>query len=432
MPRPTLADAAPVILRPTREERLRVVRRRLGVLLAAYVCALQLAAALEATTFAWPLRARFEWAPSLATLALAALRGIPLGYFLAFAVRGRTVLKASLAAGAGLGTALELCALLGARPVTLAAIACVGIGGVVGALAFLLLARRLRARASNDALLLAPDLPLVGGAYVAAPLLWLTASAASAFDANGPRWGLILLTLYGASLVGSARASRGPAGGGTLAHGLAAALWSLVGLAPMVSSAPMAVAALAVSAGVFAALHPMLLGARGRERRVEGPALRRALPLLGLYLALAALAPMAAARAGQPGAWATWAVLAASLPAGGWCELAAAMTVTGYALTELQGRRIDEGLTPWRVAAPWVAAVAVAAAALRVCAEVPEPSLMLAARFAAGAFLCMAAARGGAGLYELQRRHARAHAIEAGVRGVSAKRARGTVAGSVA
>jgi len=297
------------------------------------------------------------------------------------------------------------------------------VSAVVGAVAFLLLARRLRAAAANDAVLLAPDLPLVGGAYVAAPLLWLSATSAAALDETGPRWALVLLVVYGASMIGSARASRGPAGGGLVAHAGAAASWAAIGLAPFAPIAPRQVALLVLCASAFAAMHPLLLGARGRERRVEVPALRRALPLLTLYFVLTALAPLAAARAGQPGAWATWAVLAASLPPGGWCELAAAMAVIGYALTELLGRREDTGLTSWRVVGPLVATLGAVATALRLSAGVHGSVAAVVARCVAGWLLCVAAARAGAGLYDLQRRHARAHASQGpGVRALSLRR----------
>jgi hypothetical protein len=422
MPRPLRADffarrpatAEPVsrvVLRPRRDARLRVTRRRLGMLLAAYAAAMQLAAEIESVAVQWPMHPYFEWGTP-ASIAVAMLRGVPLGYFLAFGMRRRGALAASLWAGGALGVLLELCSVAGDRPVEPLAIVATALSAGVGAISFLMLARRLRASATNDAVLLAPDLPLVGGAYVAAPLLWLRSASGAELDALGPRWGLVLLALYGASLIGSARASRGPAGGGLAAHALAAAAWATVGLAPLAPAAPGPVALLVLVAAVFAALHPLLLGARGRDRRVEVPALRRALPMLALYFALAALAPLAAARAGQPGAWPTWAVIAASIPAGGWLDLAATMTVVGYALTELLGRREDTGLTSWRTVGPLVTVLGAAAAALRVWAAPHGTAVGLGTRFVVGLLLCTGAARAGAWIYQMQRRHARAHKLE--------------------
>ena len=405
------------ILRPKRADRLVALRRRLGLLLVLYAIALQFTAAVEVTSWHWRPHPEVRWTLSIAVLALMVLRGLPLGYFLGFGLRRRGAFGASALAGLGLGAGLALCDVVGERPIEPLGVAVLVVSAAAGAVGFLVLARRLRARATNDAALLAPDLPLVGGAYVSAPLLWLASASAARFDGMGERWGLVALSLYGASLIGSSRASRGPASGGPLAHGAAAAVWCAVGLAPLVSVAPMQVVALAAAAGAFATLHPLLLGMRGRDRRVEGPALRRALPLFVLYLVLAGVAPLAAMRAGRPGTWPTWAVVAASVPAGSWAELAAAMAVLGYAVTELRGRRDERSAIPWRAAAPWLAAVAAVVAVLRAVAAVPATPIGIGVRVIGGWMLCMIAARAGAGLYELQRRHARAHAIEgAGVR----------------
>jgi hypothetical protein len=61
---------------------------------------------------------------------------------------------------------------------------------------------------------------------------------------------------------------------------------------------------------------------------------------------------------------------------------------------------------------PLAAVLGAGAAALRVWAAPHGTAVGLGVRFAAGLLLCTGAARAGAWIYQLQRRHARAHKSE--------------------
>jgi hypothetical protein len=402
------------VLVPESEHRLRAVRRRLGALLALYWAGLAIAAAVEQTAWHWAPHLDVAWAPGYRALATAILGGAPLGYFLAFGIRRRDAIGSAVLAGLALGLVLEGAAWVDERAVAPLAIVARAASAAAGAIAFLLIAARLRARARNDAPVLAPDLPLVGGAYVAAPLVWLASTNAAPNAAHTVPLALVPVVLFGATLIGSARASRGAAGGRLAAYGLAAAAWCLCGVAPLIPSAPATAGALVALAAGFALLHPILLGIGARDRRVEGPALRRALPLHGLYLLLASLGPLAAHLGGRAGHSDIWAVLQAAVPAWSWTEQAAALVTFGYAVAELRGRREERRGPAWRAVLPWALAAAVATTALRVAAAPTTSAWALVARAAASVALGVLAGRAGFGLYELQRRHARAHAIEGG------------------
>lgn len=327
------------MLVPQTNEPVRALRVRLGLLLALYCVGLQLAAVVEQNPWPWPLHPALAWPMSPAELAFAMIRGLPVGYFVGFALRRRGALLHALGAGAAFGVALQLLAIAADRAVRPLVPVGVALGAALGAATFVAVSARLRARAASDAVLLAPDLPLIGGAYVAAPLLWLASTAAVRAGLHEPPWTLLLLALYGASLIGSARASRGPAGGSLPAYIVATAVWSFACVAPFAAAAPARVAAVVAVAALFATLHPIVLGVRARERRMEVPALRRALPLLALYLLLAAIAPLAARFAGAPGRWESWAALAAAVPAAGWTQQLAGIATLGYALADPRAAR---------------------------------------------------------------------------------------------
>jgi hypothetical protein len=215
-----------------------------------------------------------------------------------------------------------------------------------------------------------------------------------------------------------------------LAHGAAASAWSLVGLAPLAAVAPWTAVVLGAVAGVFAAVHPILLGATAVDRRIEGPAVRRVLPLLATYMALAAVAPIAGANAGRIGAWPTWASLAVVAPVGGWAQQMSANLVLGYALAELRGRRAEGARRSWRAARPWLVLSALLTSVPRAVIASPNDTFVRLCLAVGGAALLVVAGAAGVGLYDLQRRYARAHCRDLGaVRGVARERMRGATPG---
>src|SRR5438128_415747 len=125
-PRLDAAARAPTVLYPTREEHLRAVRRQLGSLLAGYAVFLQVAAALERLAWQWPPHLAVAWALSPAELVATLVRGLPVGYFVAFGLRRRGALKRSAMLGGALGVSLEMCVLASGesvRPLTVGLIA---------------------------------------------------------------------------------------------------------------------------------------------------------------------------------------------------------------------------------------------------------------------------------------------------------------------
>jgi hypothetical protein len=420
-------NVAPVespVLLPNSEQRLRTVRRRLGALLALYWSCLAIAIAVERGQWRWATELSVAWPLPPGEAIVAVLGGAPLGYFLAFARRSTRTIPASVAVGGAFAALLAIVRGLGGAQLYPLAIALGAVSAGAGAMGFLSVARRLRARAINDASVLAPDLPLVGGVYLTAPVAWLAAGNVATAGNAGAMWPILPLILYGATLLGSARASRGAAGGHVAVTAFATALWALCATAPLLAVAPALTAAVVAGAALFAAMHPALLGMAARDRRVEGPALRRALPLLALYLALAALSPLAAARAGRVGAWDVWASVHAASTVWSWAEQAAALVVVGYAGAELGGRREERGGPAWRRVAPWLAGIAALVAIPRTAA-IGGPVERVVSTLALGTALGLVAARAGCWLYDLHRRHARAHAREGeGIRAISPLRPR--------
>lgn len=399
--------------------RLRATRRALGMALAAYVIALQTIVAWGGGSWHWPIHPHVEWAAPIDVLGLALLQTAPVGYFLAFGLRrARTIALATVLGAAAVGLHVIL-GLWGPARVHVSTTVAGGLGAGFGAAVFLAVAARSRRRARNDAIVIAPDLPLVGGVYLLTPLLWLTAARAASDPTPGHAWPLMLVGLYGASLLASAYASRGPAGGGSLTHAAIAASWFTAGSAPIVVVAPQTAAWCVAGVGVFAALHRPALGMSARERRIEAPAVRRALPLFATFLAIFAIAPLAHALAGRMDSSLLWAALAADAVPGRGVDYAAAAVALGYAAAELRGRDEIAAEWSWRVVGPWVVAIVAILAGARAIPEAGLP-VRCAWTFVQTLLIGTAAARLGITLYSLQRSHARAHGSAA--RGVRTRR----------
>ena len=267
------------------------------------------------------------------------------------------------------------------------------IANALGASLGAALTLRLRRRLDPAALVgrLALQLPLVGLVYLLVPLGWLRALTAGAAPARA--WALLMLGLFGASVLGAVqRRYLGP-GGVASPRGMAlvAGTWFFVLAGPALGVAPALVAGGTLFVAAFAwqraAASPH---ATDGERRFEAATLRRAAPFLAAYLALL---PLTAVDAAGPAGHAY--IL-------GLVESVAAFTVLGYAVAESFGRR---ELSPVRGGA------LVAAAALAVV--VGQALLHGAGALAVGdaavaAIVGTLAALYGAWLYGLQRAQVRA------------------------
>ncbi|MBV9879113.1 MAG: hypothetical protein JO180_01400 [Gemmatirosa sp.] len=421
---PSAASAArgldAILVPATAPPHLRAMRRWLGGVLSVYAAALRVGATLGEGALQWPIHDSIGWRTPGGVLAAALLAAVPPGYFIAFALRGRAAVPLAMFVALAVECCVQGIAALAGRPAWPVCLAAAVSGAAIGAVGFLAVAARLRGRATSDATLVAPDLPLVGGAYLAAPLLWLAADAEARSGPGRGAWSVLLLGLFGTSLLASARASRGPAGGGVLTHAAAAIAWFVIGASPLFAASPARAWQLTGMIACFGAAYPMLLGSRGRERRVEGPALRRAAPFLAIYTGLGALAPLAAARAGTAGAWIGWVAIDAAAAPAGWSEPIALFALCGYVIAELRGRREDSPGATWRGMARWIVPAAVVVGALRVAGRMSEPArtapAALALTLGCSVVALVLSARLGAALYALQRGHARAHASRFGVR----------------
>jgi hypothetical protein len=357
-----------VVVAPASIPRAAVARRELAGVASAYVLALSLLAALAAAPpppAGVPDVPEVEWIAvgSVGALASAAARAFGLGFLYAFGRPRRHVRARDLWRVAALGTlavsAAELVRWLSGMPVRAVPLAVGAAAGLAGAWCHrATVGGRRGAPRHGEIGAVAPfELPLAGAALLLMPAVWLVAGA-------GDRLALVALgTCFGASLLTSARLSRGPAAGGVLAHGLGVGLWASAASVPAWLARPAEMAVVIAGVTLFATVHAALPTPDATGRRYEGPAVRRALPLFVVFLAVSAVHPLpetlrAPARA--VGSWG-W----GSGGARGALEHAAAFVVLGFVLAELRGRRDEPVRAAWRWVGPWGAAAAGAVEALR-------------------------------------------------------------------
>jgi hypothetical protein len=195
-----------------------------------------------------------------------------------------------------------------------------------------------------------------------------------------------------------------------------AAGWVATATLPAWPAAPRETAALVGGVALFAAAHALLRSPDDTDRRFEGPALRRALPLLGVYLLVDAAWPVTrpfvhpVAPSALAPTWG-WGPLAGR----GVLEQVTVSAVVGYVLAELRGRRDERSSVAWRALVPWVV---LGAAALEVVRGAHLGTGTSVARVAAAAV----AARLGVAIYARHRDHVRAWRAAGGRVGGAAKR----------
>ncbi|HEU5154239.1 MAG TPA: hypothetical protein VFU03_05895, partial [Gemmatimonadales bacterium] len=250
---------------------------------------------------------------------------------------------------------------------------------------------------------LALELPMMGLLYLLVPLLWVSSFASRS---QPGRWVLtVLIGLIGAAVLSSLYRHRfGPAGAiSAIGTALVAALGFLVGALPgfVVTPIHLALGTTAVAlATLLFCLTPT--GNAGAERRFEGAALNRIIPVFLVYLLFLAVWPPALHSWRRLPEWGLVPELEDVSTEGvlSLLEYIAGFTLLGYALAEKRGRREE----PMRDL--------VSRAALRgaACAGVLElVSAFHAGSRASGLRLLMSvvAAGYGAALYAVQRAHIR-------------------------
>jgi hypothetical protein len=366
----------------------RRTRQRLGrVLAAAAVVAFTLAGGAPAE--ADVVEAAGRWT----ALLLAAAQGAVVGALIGVSHRRAGAARPAAVVGAGLAAALAVAG----GPDAWAAVAPRAAVTAFSCAAAAWLAARLSRGTSAAAPVagaLSADYPLVGLVYLALCAAWLLASTATtAVDAAAAS----CVALFGASLIASVRASRGPAArGGAAGTALLVACWAALGLAPLCAREPVATLTLVLVLTLTAGATAAWLGPTATERRFERRALLRAAPAL----AGAAVAHVLGADA-MPGplGWEGALVLPAIDGAlGAHAGLAA---LCGYAAAELRGRAPETPHEAWRAVAPWVVALAAGA-------ELARELLHGAGASAWRAALAVGAARLGAALYHAWRDHVQA------------------------
>jgi hypothetical protein len=210
-------------------------------------------------------------------------------------------------------------------------------GTALGAALLLLVMRhlgassRLRGRISLE-------LPLMGLLYLVVPLLWLTALT---IGDRPIRWILpALLCAFGGRLWAVLfRFHFGPLGGvSVLQMRLAAALWALVGMAPAAQH-PAGVVLVALRAA--SCVHPGSEPERSGERRFEQAALTHAMPMFLAFLGVLVLLPLAGdlTRWRMSFGFPSTSRALSTLEQLRTLECLAAVSVLGYVLAEIGGRR---------------------------------------------------------------------------------------------
>jgi hypothetical protein len=415
----TTTPGQTVVLVAPAPPRIGAARRGLGVAIAAYVALLCVLAALATIPtgyrLPWPgAPVLVWWGPGDATaVASAVVRAFPIGFTLAFGRRRRDWLTRRTVialAGAAVVAAAELARWLTRMPVrplhVLVGAAAAIAGGTWYEHAF---ARRRGDHALGSVVerVLPLELPLTGAVMLLVPPIWLVAQDPQRLPV------VTLLGCFGASLLTSARVSRGPAAGGAWTHAVVAAAWIAVATLPAWLARPFDAAALATGVALFAAAHALLRPPDATDRRFEGPALRRALPLLLVYLFVAAAWPVTG----------LFAIPDSFVPAWGWGPLGArgaleqvtVFVVVGYTLAELRGRREERASAAWSALAPWLLSGAVVLELVRTLHPGGYASVARAASAAVAAWL-------GVAIYVRHRDHVRAWRAAGGrVSGVAAR-----------
>lgn len=285
--------------------------------------------------FRWPPSLRLVWFTTASDLIANVALFIPLGFFVAFAQRGRPLL-----AGFALSLGVEvLQQFVPGRFPSLLDVATNALGAGLGGAIHRALSTGLGRRPLNAGVA-ALDLPLLGSVYLSIPLLWLSGLAAA--DDGSRRWLVALLgvaiTVVLSSVSRHHLAPRGhhPArtallGGGAMALGLLPGWYD--DPAFIASGAGLVVVGVLVLGDLIARIEPS-------GRRFEGPTIRRALVPFGCYLLLTAVWPVTGL--GEP--WHALAGISRSVQGLGQVailrllELMAGATVAGYAIAEIRGR----------------------------------------------------------------------------------------------
>lgn len=388
--RPPAARPAALLPPPS----IRGTRRHLGRLVVLALVIALLLVSLVAHPLGSPVVVELR-AGDAAAVVLAALQGAALGVPWALARWRRSLWRGALLLGLATGAALEVVHVAQGWPAAWLAPLAAGAGAAVVAWA---VNRRLRARGRGRgvAAALALDHPLLGAAHLALVALWLAASRLGERDGAPALAALGLLAAFGGALVAAVRASRGSgARGGRRWSAMVVAAWVVAGIAPLLVVRPVEGGAVATAAAVVAVVVGSWRPGALADRRLERPALRRALPLLFAHLGAGALsAPFDGARApavrlalpaGDPGALLGAAALAA---------------LVGYVAAEWRGRREEGERALWRAVATGLVPLALVAEGARAWTS--------GGASAGRAALLVLALRGGVALYARQRAHVRA------------------------
>ncbi|MEP6571306.1 MAG: VanZ family protein [Gemmatimonadota bacterium] len=385
---------------------------RFGSVLLAYLVAVALVITLVPFEFIRPATLRFDLTVAPSDVIANVLLFFPLGFLarLSFGARGGRLAWRILLAGLLLSGAIEcLQEFERARFPSPIDVATNGVGVWFGAMVHDRVVRRL---AVDAGLLgrLSLELPLMGIVYLLIPLLWLDSLA---IGGTAER---VLLTvplgLFGVVVLTSIHRHQWHLSG-TLSHAELALLaggWFLVGAFPALPERPvlMAVVALIITGTAFLlALSPRWLA---EDRRYEVWAIRRGLPFLAAYLLVLAtpLGPFG------PSSQLNW-TLGIGEEAGTvtilrYLELLGGLTLLGYIIAELRGRREERFRKSVAIVCLWVVPPVTFCEVLRGF----EPGGAGAGRWLS----LIAGALFGALVYHLQRDHVRA-LVELRIRAIS-------------
>lgn len=341
-----------------------------------YMTAVVVLVTLFPFKFRIPAEFRITWSFGVSELVPNVILFLPIGFLFRLSygrIRDRFGAKA-LAWGILLSAAIEFTQFfVPGRSTQVTDVATNGLGAWLGAMAFELFMER--SKGSDVVRLFAPELPLMNWVYLLIPLMWL--NGLSTGDEPERLWLLLFLGLLGGGVLVSIYVHRLKEKGrlSPIQFSFLVLGWFIVASLPTLARFPMEVTVFGVVIALLVQI-PARIPARKRkeERRFEPSTLKWLLPIYCLYLALLAL----------------WPII---VPVEGWqfkahfqdlissqknvlifrfIEIIGALTLFGYMIAEIQGRR-EESL---KAALVWIFLPVLGCSAVFVIARAYPPLLV--------------------------------------------------------